>query len=59
MYLHINNDHSFYPLLFYLQLYLVINSFFSGSLNDSRLLFVVMAMSLIETPLILKAKKNV
>ena len=59
MYLNKNNEHSFYPLLFYLQLYLISNSFFSGSLNDSRLLFVVMAMSLIETPLILKAKKNV
>ena len=59
MYLNRNNEHSFYPLLFYLQLYLISNSFFSGSLNDARLLFVVMAMSLIETPLILKAKKNV
>jgi len=59
MYSNKNNEHSFYPLLFYLQFYLIINSFFSGSLNDSRLLFVVMAMSLIETPLILKAKKNV
>ena len=59
MYLNKNNEHSFYPLLFYLQFYLIINSFFSGSLNDSRLLFVVMAMSLIEIPLILKAKNNV
>ena len=59
MYLNKNNEDSFYPLLFYLQFYLIINSFFSGSLNDSRLLFVVMAMSLIEIPLILKAKKNV
>ena len=59
MYLNKNNEHSFYPLLFYLQLYLISNSFFSGSLNDSRLLFVVMAMSLIEAPLILKAKNNV
>jgi len=59
MYLNKNNEHSFYTLLFYLQLYLISNSFFSGSLNDSRLLFVVMAMSLIETSLILKAKKNV
>ena len=58
MYLNKNNEHSFYPLLFYLQLYLISNSFFSGSLNDSRLLFVVMAMSLIETSLILKVKKN-
>ena len=59
MYLNKNNEHSFYPLLFYLQLYLISNSFFSGSLNDSRLLFLVMAMSLIEIPLILKAKNNV
>jgi len=41
-----------------LQLYLVINSFFSGSLNDSRLLFVIMAMSLIEFPLTLNRKNN-
>ena len=58
MYFYKNHEHSFYPLLFYLQLYLVINSFFSGSLNDSRLLFVIMAMSLIEFPLTLNRKNN-
>ena len=58
MYLYKGYDHSFYPLLFYLQLYLVINSFFSGSLNDSRLLFVIMALSLIELPLTLNRNNN-
>ena len=58
MYLYMNNEYSFYPLLFYLQLYLVFNSFFSGSLNDSRLLFVIMALSLIELPLTLKKINN-
>ena len=58
MYLYMNNEYSFYPLLFYLQFYLVINSFFSGSLNDSRLLFVIMAMSLIELPLTLNRNNN-
>ena len=58
MYLYKDYEYSFYPLLFYLQLYLVINSFFSGSLNDSRLLFVIMAMSLIELPLILNKNNN-
>ena len=58
MFLYVNHEHSFYPLLFYLQLYLVINSFFSGSLNDSRLLFVIMALSLIELPLTLKKINN-
>lgn len=58
MYLYKSHEHSFYPLLFYLQLYLVFNSFFSGSLNDSRLLFVIMALSLIELPLTLKKINN-
>ena len=58
MYLYMNNEYSFYPLLFYLQFYLVINSFFSGSLNDSRLLFIIMAMSLIELPLSLNRNNN-
>ena len=58
MYLNKNNEHSFYPLLFYLQFYLIINSFFSGSLNDSRLLFVIMAMILIELPLTLNRNNN-
>ena len=40
-------DRSFYQLLFYLQVFLFINSLFSGSLSDSRLLFVVIAISLI------------
>ena len=41
----------FFPLLFYLQkYYLILNSFFSGSLVDSRLLFVIMAMILIYNP---------
>ena len=58
MYLYKDHEYSFYPLLFYLQLYLVVNSFFSGSLNDSRLLFVIMAMILIELPLTLNRNNN-
>lgn len=58
MYLYKDYEYSFYPLLFYLQLYLVVNSFFSGSLNDSRLLFVIMAMILIELPLTLNRNNN-
>jgi len=58
MFLYKDHVYSYYPLLFYLQLYLVINSFFSGSLNDSRLLFVIMAMSLIELPLTLNRNNN-
>ena len=48
---------SLYPLLFYLQLYLIFSSLFSGSINDSRLLFVVFAISLINVPLV-KPLKN-
>ena len=43
-------QNTFFPLLFYLQFYLILNSFFSGSLVDSRLLFVIMAMILIYNP---------
>ena len=38
--------------LFYLQLFLLFNSFFSGDLNDSRLLFVIISISLISKPLL-------
>jgi len=47
-----NNKGSFYPLLFYLLIFLIVNSFFSGNLNDARLLFVIIAISLIDRPLI-------
>ena len=43
---------SLYPLLFYLLLFLFLNSLVSGMLNDSRLLFVVMALIIIHKPLI-------
>lgn len=47
------NDTSLYPLLFYLLLYLFLNSLVSGMLNDSRLLFVVISFIIINTPLVI------
>tara|TARA_B100001758_G_scaffold247953_1_gene269024 strand:+ start:7357 stop:8526 length:1170 start_codon:yes stop_codon:yes gene_type:complete len=52
-----NYESSFYPLLFYLQLFLIINSFFSGDLSDSRLLFIIIAISLINKPLVINNDK--
>ena len=43
---------SLYPLLFYLFLFLFLNSLVSGMLNDSRLLFVIMSFIIINKPLI-------
>jgi O-antigen ligase len=43
---------SLYPLLFYLFLFLFLNSLVSGMLNDSRLLFVVISFIIIHKPLI-------
>ena len=47
-----SNANEIYSLLFYLQIFLFINSCFSGNLNDARLLFVVIAISLTKEPLI-------
>ena len=41
-------------MLFYLQIFLLFNSLFSGSLNDSRLLFVVLAFGITAQPLLYK-----
>ena len=54
MMIHKQNNTSLYPLLFYLLLYLFLNSLVSGMLNDSRLLFVVISFILINTPLVIK-----
>ena len=43
---------SLYPLLFYLFLFLFLNSLVSGMLNDSRLLFVIISFIIINKPLI-------
>lgn len=43
---------SLYPLLFYLLLFLFLNSMVSGMLNDSRLLFIVISFILIQKPLV-------
>jgi len=51
-----HQGNTFYPLLFYLKFYLILNSFFSGSLVDSRFLFVIMAMILIDPPAKLNLK---
>ena len=48
----ISNSYEIYSLLFYLQIFLFVNSCFSGNLNDARFLFVVIAISLIQEPLI-------
>ena len=50
-------ESSLYPVLFYLQIFLIINSLFSGDLGDSRLLFVVIAISLIHKPLVIRNDK--
>ena len=47
-----SKEHSIYELLFYLQVFLLANSMFSGSLNDSRLLLVVISISIIPKPLL-------
>jgi O-antigen ligase len=44
---------SLYPLLFYLFLFLFLNSLISGMLNDSRLLFIVISFIIIHKPLII------
>lgn len=48
---HRQNKLSLYPLLFYLSIFLFINSMVSGMLNDARLLFIVMSFVLIHQPL--------
>tara|TARA_B000000532_G_scaffold139552_1_gene112080 strand:+ start:147 stop:599 length:453 start_codon:yes stop_codon:yes gene_type:complete len=50
----LNKSSRIYPLLFYLQIFLLFNSLFSGSLNDSRLLFVVLAFGITAQPLLYK-----
>ena len=54
---HRKDESSLYPLLFYLILFLFLNSMVSGMLNDSRLLFIVISFVLIHKPLI--ASKHV
>jgi O-antigen ligase len=44
---------SLYPLLFYLLLFLFLNSLVSGMLNDSRLLFIVISFIIINKPLVI------
>ncbi|MAW21299.1 MAG: hypothetical protein CMD16_02745 [Flavobacteriales bacterium] len=49
---------SLYPLLFYLMVFLFLNSMVSGMLNDSRLLFIVISFILINKPLIASQHVN-
>ena len=51
---HRNHNNSLYPFLFFLWIFLLINSMISGSLNDSRLLFVVASCIMISKPLTFK-----
>jgi len=44
---------TFYPVLFYLFIFFFLNSLVSGMINDSRILFVIMSMILINKPLII------
>lgn len=48
----VSNGYEIYSLLFYLQIFLFVNSCFSGNLNDARFLFVVIALSLTKEPII-------
>ena len=50
-----NDETSLYPLLFYLFLFLFINSLVSGQLTDSRLLFIVVSFIIIPQPLIVSS----
>jgi O-antigen ligase len=47
-----------YPVLFYLFIFFFLNSLVSGMLNDSRILFVIMSMILINKPLIISENKK-
>ena len=51
-----NNRHlnSLYPFLFYLWIFLLLNAMLSGSLDDSRLLFITSCSILVNSPLTLK-----
>ncbi len=51
-----NNKHvnSLYPFLFYLWIFLLLNAMLSGSLDDSRLLFITSCSILVNSPLTLK-----
>ena len=51
-----NNIHvnSLYPFLFYLWIFLLLNAMLSGSLDDSRLLFITSCSILVNSPLTLK-----
>jgi O-antigen ligase len=51
-----NNTHvnSLYPFLFYLWIFLLLNAMLSGSLDDSRLLFITSCSILVNSPLTLK-----
>jgi O-antigen ligase len=48
-----NDKTSLYPLLFYLFIYLFLNSLVSGMLNDSRLVFIIISFIIIHKPLII------
>ena len=58
MILYHKNKSSFYPLLFYSFIYLLINSMLSGDLGDARMLFIIIALIVIHKPLILSANAN-
>jgi O-antigen ligase len=48
------NENSLYPFLFYLWIFLLLNAMLSGSLDDSRLLFITSCSILVNSSLTLK-----
>jgi len=52
-----DNESSLYTLLFYMLVYLFLNSQISGDINDTRMLFVIVSFILIKNPLIDKTQK--
>jgi len=53
-----NNKSSFYALLFYSLIFFFINSMVSGDLGDARMLFVIVAMIVINNPLIIQSDES-
>ncbi len=51
MYVFKTKENSYYQLIFFLIIFLTLNSLISGSLIDSRLLFIIISITLIKKPL--------
>jgi O-antigen ligase len=53
-----HNKSSFYSLLFYSLIFFFINSMVSGDLGDARMLFIIIAMIVISSPLIKQSDED-